>query len=464
MSEAKKNDLLDLSIEGLSNLGAGIAHAEDGRVVFVQNAVTGDRVKAKIIKVNRSYLVARTEKVVSSSPERVENDCPAKGCGGCIYRNLSYEAELKEKRAYIKGAFQKAGLSVEVEDVRTTGVIEGYRNKAQYPVQKGKNGLEAGFFAAYSHRVVSCEDCRLQPSVFGEIVAFSTAFCNENGVSAYDEVSGKGLLRHIFLRMGKKTGEILVCLVLNGKKLPQEELFAKELVDRFPNVKSVQISTNEENTNVVLGDSFRVIAGRDYIEDILCGLRFRISAGSFYQVNHDACEMLYGIAKEKADLCGGETLLDLYCGIGTIGLSMAKDATRVVGIEIVPEAIACAKENAKANGIENAHFFCGDAGETEKLLQNAERELGDLSGATVILDPPRKGCAEELLHYLAKRGFTRIVYVSCNPDTLARDCRALSDLGYQVGKVTPVDLFPRTGHVESVVLLSRNDSKDSQEG
>ena len=455
MSEAKKNDILDLSIEGLSNLGAGIAHAEDGRVVFVQNAVTGDRVKAKIIKVNKSYLVARAEEIITPSPDRVENDCKAKGCGGCIYRNLSYEAELKEKRAYVAGAFQKARLFVEVEEVRTTGTTEGYRNKAQYPVQKGKNGLEAGFFAAYSHRVVPCDDCRLQPSVFGEIVAFITAFCNEKGISAYEEVSGKGLLRHIFLRLGKESGEILVCLVLNGKKLPQEETFAKELVDRFPNIKSVQISTNEENTNVVLGDSFRVIAGREYIEDTLCGQRFRISAGSFYQVNHDACELLYGIAKEKADLRGGETILDLYCGIGTIGLSMAKDATRVVGIEIVPEAIACAKENAKANGIENAHFFCGDAGEAEKLLQNAERELGDLSGATIILDPPRKGCAEELLRYLAKRGFTKIVYVSCNPDTLARDCRILSELGYEIGTVTPVDLFPRTGHVESVVQLIR---------
>ncbi|MBQ7173011.1 MAG: 23S rRNA (uracil(1939)-C(5))-methyltransferase RlmD [Clostridia bacterium] len=464
MSEYFKNDLLELSIEGLSNLGAGIAHAEDGCVVFVQNAVPGDTVKAKIIKTNKSYLVARVETILQPSPDRVENDCSSKGCGGCIYRSLSYEAELTEKRAYVAGAFQKAGLSVEVETVRTTGVTEGYRNKAQYPVQAGKHGLEAGFFAAYTHRVVPCDDCRLQPKVFGEIVAFTTIFCNQNGISAYDEVSGKGLLRHIFLRMGKATGEILVCLVLNGKKLPKEAAFAKELVERFPAVKSVQISVNEQNTNVVLGDTFRVIAGRDYIEDILCGLRFRISAGSFYQVNHDACELLYGIAKEKADLHGGETILDLYCGIGTIGLSMAKDARRVVGIEIVLEAIDCAKENAKANGIANAHFFCGDAGKAEALLQNAERELGDLSGATVILDPPRKGCAEKLLHYLAKRDFQRIVYVSCNPDTLARDCRILSDLGYQIGKVTPVDLFPRTGHVESVVLLSRNDLKDSQEG
>ena len=455
MSEPKKNDLLELSVEGLSNLGAGIAHAEDGRVVFVQNAVTGDKVKAKIIKVNKSYLVAKVEEILVPSPDRVENDCKAKGCGGCIYRNLSYEAELNEKRAYVAGAFQKAGLSVEVEEVHTTGVTEGYRNKAQYPVQNGKSGLEAGFFAAYSHRVVPCEDCRLQPKVFGEIVAFITAFCNENGISAYDEVSGKGLLRHIFLRLGKESGEILVCLVLNGKKLPQEEAFAKELVERFPKVKSVQISTNEENTNVVLGDSFRVIAGRDYIEDTLCGLRFRISAGSFYQVNHDACELLYGIAKEKADLHSGETILDLYCGIGTIGLSMAKDAGQVVGIEIVPEAVDCAKENAKANGVTNAHFYCGDAGDAEKLLAPAEAELGDLSGSTVVLDPPRKGCSEELLYFLAKRGFHKIVYVSCNPDTLARDCKLLTGLGYEIGTVTPVDLFPRTGHVESVVFLQK---------
>ena len=462
MFEPKKNDLLDLSIEGLSNLGYGVARASGGEVVFVQNALPGETVKAKVIKVAASYSVARVEKHITTSRDRVENDCKAKGCGGCVYRHLSYEAELEWKRDYVKNAFAKVGIAATVEETKTTGATVGYRNKAQYPVQNGKNGVEAGFFAAYSHRVVPCEDCRLQPPVFGEIVAFITAFCNKSGISAYDEKSGKGLLRHIFLRLGKMTGEILVCLVLNGKGMPKEEAFAKELVERFPNVKSVQISPNERNTNVVLGDSFRTIAGRDYIFDTLCDLTFRISAGSFYQVNHDACELLYGIAKEKADLHGGETILDLYCGIGTIGLSMAKDATRVAGIEIVPEAIDCAKENAKANGVSNAHFFCGDAGKTEQLLQNAERELGDLSGATVILDPPRKGCAEELLHYLAKRGFTKIVYVSCNPDTLARDCRVLSDLGYEIGTITPVDLFPRTGHVESVCLLTKKGAPNAK--
>ena len=434
MSDLHKNDSVELAVEGLSNLGYGVARTKDGEVVFVQNALPGETVKAKIIKVASSYSVARVEEYITKSKDRVENDCPAKGCGGCVYRYLSYEAELIWKRDYVKNAFAKVGLAPKVEETKTTDTTEGYRNKAQYPVQMGKNGIEAGFFAAYSHRVVACDSCRLQPPVFGEIVAFVIAFCSENGVSAYDETTGKGLLRHLFLRVGKETGEILVCLVVNGKCLPKEKELAEKLQRAFPMVKSVQISTNEKNTNVVLGDSFRTIAGRDYIEDNLCGLRFRISAGSFYQVNHDACELLYGIAKEKAELHGGETILDLYCGIGTIGLSMAKDAGQVVGIEIVPEAVDCAKENAKTNGVTNARFYCGDAGDAEKLLAPAEAELGDLSHATVILDPPRKGCSEELLKFLAKRGFRKIVYVSCNPDTLARDCKLLTELGYSVGR------------------------------
>ena len=337
MPELKKNDSVELAVEGLSNLGYGVARTSGGEVVFVQNALPDERVKAKIIKVASSYSVARVEEYITKSRDRVENDCPAKGCGGCVYRHLSYDAELVWKRDYVKSAFAKVGLAVTVEETKTTGTTEGYRNKAQYPVQMGKNGIEAGFFAAYSHRVVACDSCRLQPPVFGEIVALITAFCNENAISAYDEKSGKGLLRHLFLRIGKETGEILVCLVVNGKCLPKEKELAEKLQRAFPMVKSVQISTNEKNTNVVLGDSFRTIAGRDYIEDTLCGLRFRISAGSFYQVNHDACELLYGVAKEKTALCGGETILDLYCGIGTIGLSMAKEAGQVVGIEIVPE-------------------------------------------------------------------------------------------------------------------------------
>jgi 23S rRNA (uracil1939-C5)-methyltransferase len=247
----------------------------------------------------------------------------------------------------------------------------------------------------------------------------------------------------------------MVCLVLNGEKMPNEKEFASELTAQFPQAVSVLVNVNRENTNVVLGKQTRLVAGREWIEDILCGLRFRISAGAFYQVNHNACELLYGIARERAELTGKETVLDLYCGIGTIGLSMAKETEKVIGIEIVEEAVTRAAENAARNNITNAYFYCGDASNAEKLLERAETAHGDVSGATVIMDPPRKGSTPELITYLAKRNFARIVYVSCNPDTLARDCVLFKELGYEIGEVTPVDMFPRTGHVESVVSLTR---------
>ena len=387
---------------------------------------------------------------------RCANDCTARGCGGCVYRNVEYTHELELKQSYVKNAFRKAGLpDVEVEAVRTTGVLCGYRNKAQYPVANGKSGMEFGFYATGSHRVIPGEQCVLQPPVFGEIARWIAAFCDRNGICAYDEERREGLLRHIYLRCGSKTGEILVTLVINGSALPSEERLAYGLMQAFPTVVGILINSNLENTNVILGDKFRTLAGRDYVEDELCGLRFRISAGSFYQVNHDACELLYGIARDKAALTGGETVLDLYCGIGTIGLSMAEKAGRVVGIEIVEEAVRCANENAERNQIGNAAFYCGDASDARRLLSNAERIGGRIEEATVILDPPRKGSTEELITYLANRNFHRIVYVSCNPDTLARDCSLFYSLGYTVGTVTPVDMFPRTGHVESVVCLTR---------
>lgn len=457
----QKNEILTLRVEEINNLGCGVGHLQNGDgsrgiTVFVQGGVTGDLLSCRVIKVDRKYLVCRIEEILEASPIRIENDCPAAGCGGCIYRNISYSEELKWKRESVVNAFRRAGLSdVTVEEVRSTGVTDGYRNKAQYPVGNGKNGMIAGFYAGSSHRIVSAERCSLQPAIFSRILSFITSFCDEKKIKAYDEATGKGLLRHIYLRRGSVSGEVMVTLVVNAKKLPFEDELARKLTQAFPEAVSVMFNENTEATNVVLGEKFRALAGRDYLEDRLCGLNFRIAAPAFYQVNHDACELLYGIGKEKLNLSGNEKLIDLYCGIGSIGLSMADRVRELVGIEIVPEAVGCAAENAKRNGVENAYFFCGDASDASRLLANAERERGSLDGASVVLDPPRKGTTPELISYLAGRNFEKILYISCNPETLARDCALFREKGYRIGEVTPVDLFPRTGHVETVVLMSK---------
>ncbi len=459
----KKNDLLNLEITDLNNLGCGVGKTTDGITVFVKGAVTGDSVRAKVIKVNSTFLVARLEELLTASENRFDGtglrteSCKAPmSCGGCIYRSIKYEHELTLKRDYVKNAFRKAGLpDVKVADTAHTGRTTGYRNKGQYPVRRVGGHIRAGFFATKTHDLIPCDNCLLQPPIFGEIVAFVTDFAAQNRIPAYEEETGKGILRHIYLRVAEKTGQIMVCLVINADKLSCADLFAKEVMAKFPNVVSVMLNVNCENTNVILGDRFGCIGGQDYIIDELCGCRFKISAGSFYQVNHDGAELLYGLAKERAGLTGRETVADLYCGAGTIGLSMADKASRIVGVEIVAEAVDCARENAALNGIQNAHFFCGDASDTRGLLASAQDTLGDFCPDVVVIDPPRKGTTEELVNYLDSLGVQRIVYVSCNPDTLARDCKWFAEKGYEIGEVTPVDLFPGTGHVESVCLLNK---------
>ena len=453
----KKGDTLVLQITDLSNLGHGVGHAPDGRAVFVAGCVAGDLVNAQIIKVNKGFAVGRVLEILVPSPDREDDFCPAgASCGGCVYRYLSYERELALKQDYIKHAFAKAGLSdIVVEPVRTTGITRGYRNKAEYPIASDKNGLYGGFYAPKTHRVVRGDHCSLAPAVFGEILRDTCAFFTERGVTAYDESTGKGLLRHLYLRQGEGSGELMVIPVINGDTLPFEKEYTEMITRAYPAVRSIMLNINRKNTNVVLGKEFRTLYGNPYLTDVLCGLTFRIAPDSFYQVNHDAAELLYGIAAERTGLDGSGLLLDLYCGAGTIGLSMAHRAREVIGIEIVPSAVECAKENMRANGIENAAFYCGDAANTEQLLATAEAARGTLHPDVVILDPPRKGCDAALLDFLAARGVPRIVYVSCGPDSLARDVAHLVRLGYTPGTVTPVDLFPRTGHVESVVCLTR---------
>ena len=453
-----KNETIRVTVDGMNDLGNGVAHY-DGFCVFVTGAVVGDECEVRVIKVTSGYAVARMEKLLSPSPYRVADACTAKGCGGCAYRALSYEHELSLKHEDVVHAFRKAGLSrVTVLPVLTAGVTEGYRNKAQYPVAADKNGAPvAGFYASHSHRVVAASQCPLQAAAFSDIVDTVLSFMKEKGITAYSEETGMGLVRHLYFRCNSDQSKILLTLVVNGKALPDEDTLVTMLTTRFPAVTGILLNINEKNTNVITGDVYRTLYGDETLVDELCGITLEIPPQSFYQVNHDAAELLYRKAAELLMLCGDETLLDLYCGVGSVGLSMAKSVRRLIGVEIIPEAIRYAKKNAARNGIENAYFFCGDAANTEELLTAAEAEIGRIAPDAVILDPPRKGCAPSLIDYVANRVFPpKIAYISCNPDTLARDCALFARYGYEIGAVTPVDLFPRTGHVESVVCLTRS--------
>lgn len=461
MYNIKKNDIVQLVITDINNLGAGVSHLDDGRVVFVRGAVTGDEISAKIIKVNSNFAVARLEKIISASPHR-DSECfcnASESCGGCVYRHITYEHEKEIKRNYVKHAFIKAGLpEVVINNVHSNGITRGYRNKAQYPFAMTKYGIVAGFYASKTHNVVPAFDCALQPVVFGNILRTVCDFVNKKAFTVYNEETGEGLLRHLYLRYGQNTGEIMLCLVINGKDMPYESEFVSRLTEKYPAIKSIQLNINQKNTNVVLSEEYRTVWGERYIEDVLCGVRFRITPESFYQVNHDCAEILYGLAKDKA-LFGFDkkiSLIDTYCGTGTIGLSMADSVSELVGVEIVEGAVECAKDNAVLNGFENARFYAGDAKDIESLFASVEEQHGKLNPDVVILDPPRKGCTPEVIEFLAKRGIKRIVYVSCDADTLARDCRMFENLGYHIGDVDPVDMFPRTGHIENVVSIDLN--------
>lgn len=445
----KKNDIYDIEITDLNNLGSGVGHI-DGKTVFVPGAVDGDTLGVKIIKDASDYAVARIEEIVAPSAHRAESSCPvSKRCGGCVYRSITYSHELELKRGYVEHAFKKAGLSVKVHPVEHGGE-EHYRNKVQYPLSPD---MKPGFFASHSHTVIPSVGCSLEDEAFAPILEFCAEFLRSKGVAAYDENTGKGLMRHIYLRSGRITGEIMVCFVINGERLKCEKELVEALTEKFPQVKTVLLNINKASTNVILSDRFQIICGDGYIEDVLCGLRFRISAASFWQVNRDMADRLYKKAAELAELKDGETLVDLYCGIGSIGLSVIKDksAARLVGIEIVPDAVENAKENAVINGIKNAEFICADLSDRSDALSDVT-----LHADVVITDPPRKGCSPALLEKISELAPRALVYVSCNPDTLARDCKIMEGYGYKASEAFPFDLFPRTGHVETVVLITRN--------
>lgn len=446
----QKNDEIELMIDGLTAEGSGVGRV-NGFAVFVAGGVPGDTVRAHIIKAKKTYAIGKIVKLLKPSPERTAADCPLfPSCGGCAYRCMQYEAELREKKRRVEDAFSRlAHITMPCETI-LHGNDARYRNKAQYPVARENGKLKIGFYAPHSHRIIDCADCSLQPDEFAEIVATFRSFLTKFDISVYNPLSGKGLVRHLYLRKGFHSGEIMVCVVVNGKNLPHSDELVSHLCEMPHKITSILLNTNTEKTNVILGKTCKTLWGTPDIGDTLCGVKVRLSPLSFYQVNHDMAEKLYRKAAEFAELKGDETVLDLYCGAGTIGLSVAHRVKQLYGAEIVPEAVENARENAKRNHIENAEFFCGDAADAAKRF----REMGICPDA-VFLDPPRKGCDEAVLRTVSEMNPQKIVYISCDPATLARDTARLSEYGYAPTRLAAADLFPRTSHVESVCLLIR---------
>lgn len=440
----KKNDIITLTITDISHDGSGIGKYE-GMAVFVPLTAVGDKINARILKVKKNYAFAKTEEILFPSEHRIDTDCGVFArCGGCVFRHIDYKSEAELKQNRVMQTMHRVGkTNVDPNPIICSTSPDRYRNKALYPVATGG---ELGFYSHHSHKSIPCGDCLLHPEIFYKAGEVFTLFVREYDISVYDEETHIGLLRHFYLRYGKNTGELMVGIVINGSRLPQSDTLIKNLIAALgDNLKSVILNVNTKKTNVVLGDENILIYGREYIYDILCGVKVRISPHSFYQVNHDMAERLYEKTAEYA-LPQDKNILDLYCGAGTIGLSMAREAKSIIGVEIVEAAVRDAQVNANENGVENARFICGDAARAAEQLKHE-----NISADVVILDPPRKGCEETLLKTVANDFLPEtIVYVSCDVATLARDTEILEALGYSLQEYTPVDLFPRTPHCEVV--------------
>ena len=466
----KKNDEFEIEITDMGSEGEGIGRYE-GMAFFIKGAVIGDRVLAGVTKLKKTFGYARLIKIIKPSPYRVDADCPvAKRCGGCQLRSLSYEKQLEFKENKVKNDLIRLG-GIEAGRFVLNGECENkshnvlwnpiigmekpvhYRNKGQFPVGTDRQGkLVTGFYAGRTHEIIDCDSCLIQHEITDVLMAAVRRYMLDEQISAYDELTGKGLVRHVLTRVGFTTGEVMVCLVINGRRLPKAEILVEYLQKAVGDkLTSVTFSINTENTNVILGDSVETIFGTPYISDYIGDVKYRISPLSFYQVNPEQTKKLYSMALEYADV-KGRTVWDLYCGIGTISLFMAKEAKQVYGVEIVPAAIEDAKENAKLNHIENADFFVGAA---EEVLPAKYAENPDMTADVIVVDPPRKGCDEKLLQCMASLAPERIVYVSCDPATLSRDVKFLEANGYELKKVQTVDMFPGSVHVETVVLMSK---------
>ena len=459
----QKNNKIIVKIEDIGVSGEGIGKV-DGYTLFVKDALIGDTVEAVITKPKKNYGYAKMLHILEASPYRVEKRCPvARQCGGCQIQELSYDAQLEFKAKKVYGNLERIGgftpefLDTVMEPICVMEEPFYYRNKAQFPSGTDKQGnIVPGFYAGRTHSIIPNTECALGVPVNKQILEIILDFMNENGISAYNEETCRGLVRHVLIRYGFKTGEIMVCLVINGDKLPKSEKLVHKLVE-IPGMTSITYSVNRENTNVIMGKEIGILWGQGYITDYIGDVKYQISPLSFFQVNPVQTEKLYGLALEYAGLKGDETVWDMYCGIGTISLFLAQKAKKVYGVEIIPQAIDDARNNAKINGFENAEFFVGKA---EEVLPNYyaqyEKEHGKSAHADVIVvDPPRKGCDEALLNTMAKMKPEKIVYVSCDSATLARDLKYLCENGYEVKRVKPVDQFPHTVHVETVVELVR---------
>ena len=457
--EYRKNDIVTLEIVDCGTDGEGIGKA-DGFTVFVKDAVIGDTVTAKIMKAKKNYGYGRLMEILNASPYRVEPVCPsARQCGGCQLQAVSYEEQKVFKEKKLRGHLERIGGFTNLPMEPLIGMDEPYhyRNKAQFPVGRNKEGkIVTGFYAGRTHAIIENRDCALGIPENKDVLDRVIAHMEKYNIAPYDEVTGKGLVRHIFVRYGFFTGELMVCLIINGQDLPHQRELVEKLCE-IPGMTSISLNMNKKRSNVILGDKVKTIWGKEYITDKIGDISYEISPLSFFQVNPKQTWKLYSKALEYADLHGEETVWDLYCGIGTISLFLAQKAKFVRGVEIVPAAIEDAKRNAQINHIENVEFFVGKA---EEVLPR-EYEKNGVYADVIVVDPPRKGCDEMLLKTILKMQPKRVVYVSCDSATLARDLRFLCDNGYELKKVCGVDQFPQTVHVETVVLLSQHRDKST---
>ena len=447
----EKGEILEARIEDYTAEGQGVARVE-GRVVFVPNAIAGELCRVRIEKVGKTWASGKMTELLERSPHRIDRDCPvAKLCGGCDFRHMDYVEECRLKSERVRQALNRiGGENLEKMPILPAPTCEGYRNKAQYPVASKKEKAFAGFFRAGTHDVVENSRCLILPQETDMVKDAVMDYVNKYHISVYDEGRHQGFLRHIYVRRGAVSGQILVCLVGNGDRLPRADALVEQL-KKIPGFTTLVLSVNTKKGNAVLGDKFITLWGPGFIEDTLCGLNFRLSPRSFYQVNHHQAQRLYRTAIDLAGMTKDDLVLDLYCGVGTITLAMAASAGRVMGVEVIPQAVEDARDNARRNGIQNAEFFCGDAGQAA-----LELEKQGIRPDVITVDPPRKGLNADTIEAICRMSPRRLVYISCDPATLSRDVALLKARGFHLQSAQAADLFPRCAHVETVCLLSRN--------